>query len=424
MKKRILLASAVLFTTISMAQKKELRAAEKALDNGNVTEAKATLDAMSGAVDGYDDKYKADYYFLMGKTYADMGKKGMETVDSYTKSAEYFNQLIEFEKGYKNKYTQEAQEIMTNSSNELVNAAVKDNEENKFAEGADKLYLAYKLSGNDDFLYYAASGKVNAGEYDTALPWYVELKDKKYTGITTNFLADNKETGETENMGSKQQMDLMVKTGKYENPREETTESRFPEIVKNVALIYSQKGETEKAIEAIKEAQAENPDDVNLLLTEANLYIQLDQKDKFKETMERAIAMDPNNAVLFYNLGVITAEQGDADKAIEYYKRSLELDPKSENTYLNMASTVLKKEADIVEEMNGLGNSSADNKRYDELKKERENIYAEAAPYLEQLLEINPNNIDATRTLMNIYGNLGETEKYKAMKDKLAELEQ
>lgn len=424
MKKRILLASAVLFTTFTMAQKKELRSAEDALEDGNVTEAKSTLDALSGGVDGFDDKYKAQYYFLMGKTYADMGKKGMEPVDSYTKASEYLNQLIEFEQGYKDKYTEDAQAIMDNSSNELVNAAVKDNEEQRFSEGADKLYLAYKMSGNDDYLYYAASGAVNAGEYEKALPYYEELKEKKYTGITTNYLADNKDTGETENMGSKQNMELMVKSGTYVNPREETTESRFPEIVKNIALIYSQQGETEKAIAAIREAQAENPEDVNLLLTEANLYIQLDQKDKFKETMERAIAMDPQNPVLFYNLGVITAEMGDEEKAIEHYKRSLELDPKSENTYLNIASTILKKEGALVEEMNGLGNSAADNKRYDELKGEREDIYREAAPYLESLLEINPQNIDAARTLMNIYGNLGETEKYKAMREKLATLEQ
>ncbi|WP_224490148.1 tetratricopeptide repeat protein [Robertkochia flava] len=424
MKKRILLASAVLFTTFSMAQKKELRTAEDALEDGNVAEAKSTLDALAGGVDGFDDKYKAEYYFLMGKTYADMGKKGMDPIDSYTQSAEYFNTLIEFEKGYKDKYTEEAQEIMANNSNELVQAAVKDNENQKFEEGADKLYLAYKLSGNEDYLYYAASGAVNAGKYEKALPWYIELKDSGYTGVTTNYLADNKETGETENMGSKQQMELMVKTGQYENPREEVTESRYPEIVKNIALIYSQQGETEKAIAAIREAQAENPEDVNLLLTEANLYIQLDQKDKFKETMERAVAMDPNNPVLFYNLGVISAEQGNSEDAIKYYQRSLELDPKSENTYLNMASTILNQERDLVEEMNGLGNTAADNKRYDELKKEREDLYREAVPYLEKLLEVNPNNIDATRTLMNIYGNLGDTENYKAMKEKLASLEQ
>lgn len=424
MKKRILLVSAVLFTTFSMAQKKELRAAGDALEDGNVAEAKSTLDALAGGVDGFDDKYKAEYYFLMGKTYADMGKKGMDPVDSYTQSAEYFNTLVEFEKGYKVKYTEEAQELMTNNANDLVNAAIEDNAQQKFEEGADKLYLAYKLSGNDDYLYYAASGAVNAGKYEKALPWYEELKDKGYTGITTNYLATNKATGETENMGSKQQMDLMVKSGQYENPREEVSESRYPEIVKNIALIYSQQGETDKAIAAIREAQAENPEDVNLLLTEANLYIQLDQKDKFKETMERAIAMDPNNPVLFYNLGVIAAEQGDSEKAIEYYQRSLELDATSENTYLNMASTILNQESAIVEEMNGLGNSSADNKRYDELKKQREDLYRDAVPYLEQLLELNPNNIDATRTLMNIYGNLGDTEKYKAMKDKLATLEQ
>ena len=82
-------------------------------------------------------------------------------------------------------------------------------------------------------------------------------------------------------------------------------ESELPEIVKNIALIYVQLGENEKAISAIQDARKINPDDVNLILNEADLYIRLGDRNKFKELMEQAIEKDPNNAVLYYNLGVI-----------------------------------------------------------------------------------------------------------------------
>ena len=59
--------------------------------------------------------------------------------------------------------------------------------------------------------------------------------------------------------------------------------------------------------------------------------------------------------------------------------------------------------------MNGLGNSRADNARYDVLKTERENLYKECVPILEKLVSINKNQ-EAVKTLMNIYGTLGNNE--------------
>ncbi|QLE00016.1 tetratricopeptide repeat protein [Galbibacter sp. BG1] len=423
MKKQVLLASAILVSSFAMAQRSELRDAEKALDNGSAAEAKSTLDALSSTIESADDKYKAEYYFLTGKTYADLAKKGGADAD-FENAVKFLNKTIEFEKSYKTKYTDDAKEVLNNLSGDIVNAAVEDNKNQNFKGASKKLHMAYEMTDNQDYLYFAASSAVNGGDYDTALGYYEQLKDAGYTGESTAYMATNKETGEVENLGTEQNRDLMVKSGQYSDPTEEKTESRMPEIVKNIALIYNEKGETEKAAEAIKEARAANPDDVNLLLTEANMYIKMGDKAKFQSLMEEAIQKDPNNATLYYNLGVILAEQGNKEKAQEYYEKSLELDPENENVYLNMASLILSDEREMVEEMNGLGNTSADNKRYDELKAEREALYSSAAPYLEKLLTINPKNIDAVRTLMNIYGTTGEQDKYKAMKEKLAELEQ
>ena len=138
--------------------------------------------------------------------------------------------------------------------------------------------------------------------------------------------------------------------------------------------------------------------------------------------MEQAVAKQPDNPDLYYNLGVITAEQGDTEKARGYYEKAIELNPKYENSYLNLSALALSQDEAIVEEMNNLGTSRADNQRYDELKQKREDMFRSAIPYLEKLLEINPKSADAVRTLMNIYGTIGESDKYKVMKDKLAEL--
>ncbi|UNY98628.1 tetratricopeptide repeat protein [Zhouia spongiae] len=426
MKKQVLVASALLITAFSFAQKNELKEADKALSGGDVTGAKAAIEAASPLIANADDKYKAQFYFLKGKTYFDMAQKGMEAINSFKTSQEAFDQLIEFEKSTKQKYTEEAKQVMAQMAGALVNSAVADNEKKEYSDAAQKLNMAYLLDkeNNVDYLYYAASSAVNGSDYDTALDYYGQLKDLGYTGVSTQYVATNVETGEEEVFSSKQQRDLMVKAKSHKDPAEKVTESRLPEIVKNIALIYTQKGDTEKAIEAIKDARAANPEDINLLLTEANLYIKLDDKVKFQTLMEEAIQKDPNNSSLYYNLGVITAEQGDAAKAKEYYEKSLALDPDNENTNLNMASLILAGEQDIVDQMNNLGTSSADNKKYDELKKKREDIHRSSIPYLTKVLEVNPENPDAIRTLMNIYRGLGDSAKYKELQSRLDAIQQ
>ena len=134
--------------------------------------------------------------------------------------------------------------------------------------------------------------------------------------------------------------------------------------------------------------------------------------------MAEAIEKEPNNPVLYYNLGVVSGELGEKDVAVSYYEKSIELDPTNENSYLNLVALILDGEQDIVDEMNSLGTSRADNLKYDELKELRENLYNECVPILQDLISIN-NNVEAIRTLMNIYGTIGDNSGYMEMKNLL-----
>jgi tetratricopeptide (TPR) repeat protein len=203
-----------------------------------------------------------------------------------------------------------------------------------------------------------------------------------------------------------------VKAKSHIKPGERNTESKKSEIVKNIALIYISKDDNENALAAMKEARAENPDDINLMLSEANVYYKMGNTEEFKNLLQLATTKDPKNPELQYNLGVIASESDHPEEAMGYYKKAIELDSNYINAYINSAALILNKEQAMIEEMNGLGTSKKDDLRYDELRKMRQDVYKEAVPYLVKALEIDPKNLSAAKTLHNIYGVTGEKAKH------------
>jgi len=300
---------------------------------------------------------------------------------------------------------------------EVVQTAIEQSENKEFIASANNLYLGYQCDkeANIDYLYYAASNAVNAPDYELALQFYAQLKDLNYSGIQTKYYVTETENN-TEREVSESEYNIFQKSTEYNNFRTEDSESRFPEIVKNIALIYNKLGQKENAIKAVEEARSENPRDLGLILTEANLYIELGEKEKFKELMVEAIAQDPTNADLYFNLGVVNNDLGDKESSRGYYEKAIELDPSMESAYLNLVALILEDETSIVEEMNSLGNSRADNARYDVLKAKRESVYLECVPVLKKLISVNSLNLEAIRTLKNIYGTIGDNEGFMEMK--------
>ncbi|MGC6430553.1 MAG: tetratricopeptide repeat protein [Jejuia sp.] len=410
MKKQLIIALAISISTFSFAQKKELKAAEKAIKSTNFAEAKAALALVEPLLGALDEKLLAKYNYLKGVALYANGAGSNKDIDS---AMDFLNKA---ESTYKDEVTQ----LKTDVVNKLLEKGNKAYEGKDFGSASAYFEKVYNLRTQDTvYLYYAAATAVNVPDYDRALDLYQKLKDVGYTGIATQYYAVNIENGEKEMFTSEQMRDFSVKGKTHKDPTSEKTASKRAEIVKNVALIHISQGNNDKAIAAIQDAKKENPDDINLVLSEANIYYKMGDTEKFKELLEDATKKEPNNPELQYNLGVIAADSDQPDKAMEYYKRTIELDPNYINAYINSAALVLSGEESIIEEMNGLGTSLADDKRYDELREERQQLYRDAIPYLAKALELNPKSVDAASTLMNIYSVLGETAKYKEMKAKV-----
>jgi tetratricopeptide (TPR) repeat protein len=408
-----------LFLSFSVfGQKKELKAVGKLVENQDYDTALNQLLSLESIVEGSELKYQAQYQFLAGNIYG--RQQNFKAAFAAFESAKQ----LEPDNG-SSKHTADIDKLTNDFTIEAVNKAIDENLNENYVKAAELLILIYNVDQdkNRDYLYYAASSAVNGGDYDSALAYYQELRDLDYTGSVEKFYATETETGEEIELSAENYV-LFQKLKAYSNFRTEMTESKLPEIVKNIALIYVQQKQNDLAIGAIKEARAANPLDIGLILTEADLYIQLGDKQKFTDLMKEAIEKDPNNHILYFNLGVITAEQGDRAKARAYYETAIELNSSYAASYLNLAALILDEEPELVEKMNSLGNSRADNIKYEQFQKQREGLFLEAVPVLEKLTEIDPSNVEALNTLKNIFGTIGDAANFKKMKEKLEALGQ
>lgn len=270
-------------------------------------------------------------------------------------------------------------------------------------------------------LYHAANYAISGSDYDLALDYYLKLKEINYSGRGTSYLAMSKISNKEDQFNSVKERDVAVKIGTHTDPRNEVEESKRGEIYKNISLIYIKKDDIASAKKAIVDARKANPDDTSLIVSEADLYLKTKDFSTYKKLMEEVVAKDPHDATLFFNLGVISSQSNDANakaEAEKYYLKAIQIDPKYRDAYINLAVLKLDGDKELVEQMNKLGTTPADNKKYEVLKAKHLAIYRSALPYLEKAEELFAGDQEIKSTLLNFYNALDMTEKYKALKAK------
>jgi tetratricopeptide (TPR) repeat protein len=423
--KYVILASALLISVIAVAQKDQVKAAEKALKNGNAQDAITILNGAESLIPNAADAEKAYFYFVNGNAHLELANKKVDEGKNLTLSAKSFQDLLAVEKtSGKDKYSAQATTSILDIKFKLLNSAIEDTKTDKNIEGAQKIYDAYLLDKKDTVnLYYAASTYVNGKDYANALKMYSELKTLNFSGKGTTYLATSKLSGQEVAFNTAKERDLAVKLGTHEKPKTEQIPSKRGEIFKNIALILVQDGKVEEAKKAVADARKANPEDNSLILTEANLYLDTKDFETYKKLVAEALEKNPNDADLVFNLGVISANAKNRADAEKYYLRVIEINPKYTNAFINLAALKLEDEKVIIDEMNKLGTSAKDMKRYDVLKSKREELFKSTIPYLKKAYELETTNIDVAKTLLNVYSALEMMPESKELKAKIKELE-
>lgn len=422
MKIKFMMGVMLMTSMLSFAQKDEIKAAEKALKKENYSEAISALKSLEGSIDSADEKYQVKYYHVLGVAAMSEAIAGTNTYENIDKSLAAFDKLKALDS--KGKYTDEVAQLKSKVVNkvfEMAKASLDAEDLEASYKGYEKVY---RLSPADTIMLFN-SGVIayQNKDVDQAIKYFEELKDLNFDGSTMQYFATNKETNEQEPFANKQTRDLMVKGGSHINPEDQKTASKRSEIIKLLAYCYLDKDEHDKALEAFAEAKAQNPDDVNLVISEANVYLKMDDMEKFKQSMIKASEMEPNNANVQYNIGAVSLDQKDYEGARKALRKALEIKPNYEDAAINISATYINEANDMLEGMNALGNSQADVKKYNELAKEREAMLNEATVDLEAYLKVNPtaNNSKVLAQLKNLYGSLGDNENFMRIKKLIGE---
>ena len=425
MRKQLIYLSAFLISMAVFGQKNELKTAEKAIKANDFSAAMAAINQVESLIGSADQKTKAKYYYLKGMAlYQNGAAENIEEVGAA------FNKLINFEKeSDKLKYSNEVSDLINTMIQNTASKASKDYEtavETKlpedYAKAAKGFAQVFALSPKDTtFLDNAALVYFYGKDYENSKNAYKKLLDLNYTGIATVFVANDKESGEEVIYPDKKAMDLQVKLGMAENPREEVKDSRREMIFKNLAQNYSMLEETDKAFETVAKGREEFPESYSLLIEEANMYYKAGDNNMFKVKLEEAISLNPTEPTLYYNVGVMNMGQGNLDEAIKFFEKAIELDPNYADAYNNIGAAIIEKAAPVIEEMN---KNLSDFAKYDKLQEEQFEIYRKAIPYYEKAFEIKGKDINVVQTLMGLYENLEMTDKLNTIKEVYDELKQ
>lgn len=440
-RKYSILATALLISMGAFAQKDEFKTLKKIYDKGQPStkdlmkykEAVAAATPLVSASNTEDvvylNFYKAGIPFMemlefMSKPENQTNSQGglkfftPAKISTFSKSAKA---LMDYEKKTGSSVlTKNIQANVMAYKPSLLSYAVSLGNDKRFADASTVLYSIYELDNTDqEKLYYAASYAVNAKDYVKALEYYQMLKELDFSGEKMNYLATSKLSDEVIFFGSKEERDRSVKIGTHFDAKDEKETSKRGEIYKNIALILVSDGKIEEAKTAISEARKANPEDTSLIISQADIYLKTNDMKTYETLIKEVLEKDPTNADLYYNLGVVSGQNNDNLNAEKYYLKAIELKPEMANAYFNLSAVRIDDAQLLLDKMNKLGTSPADNKKYDELKSKRDKVLNDVIVLLEKTVNLDSGNKPAKEVLLSVYKALEMKDKAKALEAEL-----
>ena len=410
----LLLITLISFTTF--AQKNEVKSAEKAFKKGDLVTAQEMIKEACQLKDQADPKTKAKILFVKAEILAKLGSKDL---NNYEKALETIEKLEAFEKETgKKKYTGEAEKLKAQITNEVNTIVNNDLSKKDYKELVKSAMIAYKLTGNEQYKYFAAVAALVNKNYEPAEKWLKELYDSGYTGERDIVTVKDKATGKRIAVQDEKAGKLLIMAGTHEDLKKEKTPSARPDIVANLLYIYGQTGKDDEAIKFIETAKKEDPNNIDLIIGEGNYYLKKGDNEKFAEAMQKAVNIEPNNKLFNFNLATAYYQLGKYDEAKKYYEKTIELDPNYVDAYKGLAFIILAPEEAITKEMNKdevLMNDAL----YNKYNKQRLDLYRKVLPTLEKAMEVAPEDEAVLNMLKKIYRDLEMNDKYKKVKAKL-----
>ena len=153
-------------------------------------------------------------------------------------------------------------------------------------------------------------------------------------------------------------------------------------------------------ISVLNEGKQKFPANADISASLTQSYIGAGRIDEALQEARVSVAADPQNKDYKYNYGVLLLNTNEFPEAENQFLQALEIDPEFENANYNLAVTYVKWGAEI--------NRVAEEKGV--MTEEDIEKYQKALPYLEGVVEADPENVQMWELIGKVYTVLGMTE--------------
>jgi tetratricopeptide (TPR) repeat protein len=380
MKKIVLVMMMVAVAASSFAQNAKVQSASNYLRSSDLKKAKIAIDqASTHAKTGS----QAKTYVVMGKIYYALSvdttpKFDDIRKDAILKSAEAFEKA----KGFADSRT-DKNELYTylygHTYNKIYDEGVKFYNAKDFANAAIYFAKCGDIKATNEELdtiayYYAANMSAANDDHEGAIKYFNKIKGSGYE-------------------------DGVVYT--------------------KIANQYKAIGDTAKAVEVITEGRETFPGNQGLLIAEFNIYVDMGETEKAISNIDKAIEANPEKAAYYYVRGKLkeTMATPDLAGAQADYEKTIELEPNHLDANHDLGALYVNKSVVVVEEMNALPYS--DTKGYDAKKKELDDIFGKALPYLEKAYELDPKDTEVQGILKKLYLRTKDMDSYNKIQEEI-----
>lgn len=180
-----------------------------------------------------------------------------------------------------------------------------------------------------------------------------------------------------------------------------------------------QLGDTLGAQKAIELGRKRFPDNLSLLLEQAQLFLEKGQADELIASLKEAIAKqpdNPSNANFNFLIGKSYDDMGKPELAEQYYKKALEVNPKFFEAVYNIGAIYVNAAAKLQKKANDLPLEKV--KEYNALIAKANEHLKKAVPWLEQALQIRPDDEPTIHALKEAYARLKMNDKLKELNNR------
>jgi tetratricopeptide (TPR) repeat protein len=432
--KKLFVAAFSVATLVAAAQEApKVTSAIISLRGNELAEAKGFIDEATTIIEGKNasevkEKIMSKFYFNKALIYSRIAASPDAAVQALSDNAndiaaQSLLDLLEYEShSSKPTYTGDAKREVANIAYNYLVEAGADYEAGNYAGAYEGYMSAFNLKGNallaeaasidTSLLFNAGIIAGQAGDLESSSAAFKQCLDYGYKGIT--FTATYAANGQPKQYPSKAAMLKEVDLGLASDPvyGEDVRPSVYISLINNAKKL----GWTEDYNALLAAAREAYPENKDLLDIQLQSYLDVKDYDGAMANLDEAIAKNPEKGIYHFVKGnILQTEMKDLDKALEEYKKAVELDPSLSDAMYMCGLVYIDRANGITEEMNKLGLNET--RKYNALKDKQKDVFQESLGYFEKAYEMNTNDMDIVRALMEVYRKVGDYQKSMDMKN-------